>query len=360
MKILYAAFKYDYADVRRGYSYEHVNFWDSISRMYGANAIYFAVDEMMMQVGKKEMNNKLFMMVKEEKPDIVFCNLFTNEITPQTIKAITTQTNTITVNWFSDDQWRFENFSRYWAPFFDWVVTTDREALPKYGKIGYRNVIKSAWAANPAIYHPVPGEKYGVTFVGRPHGNRREMADFLSREGIPVDCWGQGWPNGRASQEKMVEIFANSKVNLNFAEVSTSAKDIKTIVKTIAKVFMRRGINNTFHFFPPSIILRNVINFNFPVAKPQIKGRNFEIPACGGFLITQAAEDLYNYYEYDKEIVVFNTKKELAEKIKYYLDHDEERGRIAKAGHKRTIRDHTWEKRFSEIFQKILTGGKRK
>lgn len=360
MKILCATFKYDYADVRRGYSYEYVNFWDSISRMYGENAVYFAVDEMMMKAGKKEMNKKLLMAVKEEKPDIVFFNLFTNEITPQTIKDITAQTDAITVNWFSDDQWRFDNFSRYWAPLFDWVITTDPEALAKYEKIGYRNAIKSTWAANTAIYRPVPGEKRGVTFVGRPHGNRREMVDFLSRKNIAVDCWGQGWPNGRASQEKMVEIFANSRINLNFAEASTSAKDLKTIAKTIAKIFLRRGINNTFHFFPPQIILRNIVNFNFPVSKPQIKGRNFEIPACGGFLITQAAEDLSDYYEYGKEIAVFDTKEELAEKIKYYLDHDEERTRIAKAGYERTVRDHAWEKRFPEIFRKILAGGKRK
>jgi len=361
MKILYAAFKYDYADKKRGFSYEHLNFWNTLSRMYGNNVIYFPVDENIMECGRTKMNNLLIDLIKKENPTILFCNLFTNEIYPKTIKKITRESKTITVNWFSDDQWRFDNFSRYWAPLFDWVITTDPNAPAKYKKLGYLHVIKSTWAVNTNLYHPMPSkEKYGVTFVGSSHGNRLKMANFLRKNGIAVDCWGQGWPNGRATQDKMIEIFANSKINLNFAEVSTSSRDVKTIIKTMAKVFLRRGINNTYHFFPPSIIFRNLINFGFPKTYPQIKGRNFEVPACGGFMLTQAAEDLFNYYGYDKEIVVFNTLEELLEKTRYYLNHDTEREKIAMAGYQRTIRDHTWEKRFSDIFGKILAGGKNK
>ena len=37
-----------------------------------------------------------------------------------------------TVNWFTDDHWRFDRFTRHFAPAFDWSVTTDRDSLPKY------------------------------------------------------------------------------------------------------------------------------------------------------------------------------------------------------------------------------------
>jgi len=135
-------------------------------------------------------------------------------------------------------------------------------------------------------------------------------------------------------------------------------KDFKTLIKIFAKIFLKRGVSNTFHFFPPSIIWRNAINFHLPQPHPQIKGRHFEVPACGGFLLTEPAEDLYNFYEYEKEIVIFNNLAELIEKIIYYLNHEEERKRIAQAGYERTLREHTWEKRFSEIFDTIQTGGK--
>jgi spore maturation protein CgeB len=354
MKILYTAFKYDYADKKRGYSYEHLNFWDTFSRISNNTVIYFPVDENIMKYGRRKMNELLIDITNNEKPDILFCNLFTNEIYPKTIKYITNETDTITLNWFSDDQWRFNNFSRYWAPFFDWVITTDPLAVDKYHSIGYNNVIKSQYAANPNLYKPKEGHfKYDVSFIGSSHTNRRKMIDDLIRNHISVECWGSGWKNGRISHEDALSVISQSKINLNFTEVSTSTMNLNTLIKMIAKIFLRRGINSTYHFFPLSIIFRNIINFSLPESRLQIKGRNFEIPATGGFLLTQDAEDLYNFYEYGKEIVVFKNFDELIKNIKYYLEHEEERARIGIAGYERTIKDHIWENRFKEIFNII-------
>jgi spore maturation protein CgeB len=356
MKILYAAFKYDYADEKRGYSYEHLNFWGTLSRMPDNIVIYFPVDENIMKYGRRKMNEMLIDITNKEKPDILFCNLFTNEIHSKTIKYITNKTDTITLNWFSDDQWRFNNFSRYWAPFFDWVITTDPLAVDRYHSIGYNNVIKSQYAANPNLYKPKGGHfKYDVSFIGSSHTNRKEIINNLIDNNINVECWGSGWKNGRISYEDALHVISQSKINLNFTEVSTSAMNFKTLMKMGAKIFLRRGINNTYHFFSPLIIFRNIINFSLPKSRLQIKGRNFEILATGGFLLTQDAEDLYNFYEYNKEVVVFRNFEELISHIRYYLGHDEERISIAKAGYERTIKDHIWENRFKEIFNIILS-----
>ena len=43
----------------------------------------------------------------------------------------------------------------------------------------------------------------------------------------------------------------------------------------------------------------------------------------------------------------------MIDKIKYYLEHNEEREAIARAGYERTLREHTYEKRFNEIFKTI-------
>jgi len=360
MKIVFAAFKYDYADKSRGFSYEYFNFWGTLSRMYGDDIVYFPLDEKTMELGRNGMNKALLELVKREEPDVLFCNLFGDELKPKTIESITKNTKTITLNWFGDDQWRFSNFSKYWAPLFDWVATTDPNAVDKYKNIGYSNVIRSQYAANDQIYKPSSTEEtYGVTFVGRNYGNRGGLVEFLQENGVSVDCWGKGWPNGRISQEKMVDVFSKSKISLNFTDVSASTLDLKTLIKTIAKVFIYRGVNNTYRIPSIRIIFRNIINFSLPKPRPQIKGRNFEIPACGGFLLTQEAEDLYNFYEYSKEIDVFREKEDLLEKANYYLKHDEECREIAKAGYERTMKEHTWEKRFSNVISSAIRGGKK-
>ncbi len=70
-------------------------------------------------------------MAAETKPDLSFFVLFEDEIEPETIERVS-RAGGPTVNWFTDDHWRFDRFTRHFAPAFDWSVTTDRDSLPKY------------------------------------------------------------------------------------------------------------------------------------------------------------------------------------------------------------------------------------
>jgi spore maturation protein CgeB len=88
----------------------------------------------------------------------------------------------------------------------------------------------------------------------------------------------------------------------------------------------------------------------------QIKGRNFEVPGCGGFLLTNPADNLTDYYDVGREVVCFESQHDMIDKIRYYLTHEDERNEIAKTGYQRTMRDHTYEKRFREIFSRIGIG----
>lgn len=89
----------------------------------------------------------------------------------------------------------------------------------------------------------------------------------------------------------------------------------------------------------------------------QIKGRNFEIPGCGGFQLSQYAAGLEDYYHIGKEIAVFGNIDELKLQIKYYLENDAERMRICEAGYLRS-KEYTYEKRFKNIFEKIELASK--
>lgn len=324
MKILYLALQYDYDKPERGYSFEHCTFYETF-RNLGHDLIYFDYGTLGRELGRPAMNRRLLEIVHAEKPQLLFCVLTTDELDPHTLREISDNTDTITLNWFCDDHWRFDNYSRHWAPCFNWVVTTAQSALPKYKKIGYHNVIKSQWACNHFSYQELDLPlQYDVSFVGQPHGNRRQVIDALRRAGIEVHVWGTGWENGRLSQAEMIEVFNQSRINLNLSNAS---------------VWRRR---HRFMFWR---------NWNRP--RDQIKGRNFELPGCGGFLLTGRAENLEDYYKYGYEVVPFSDTHNLIDKIKYYLTHEDERSAIAEAGYKRTLREHTYEKRFEEIFSRI-------
>ena len=345
MKILYIAHKYDYGKKERGYSFEHYNVYDSLVNMEsGSNeVIYFPVDEKLEVLGKSAMNQNLLNTVASVKPDLCFFFLFEDEIYPNIINKIT-NSGVITFNWFADDHFRFDNFSKYYAPNFSWVSTTDSRALLKYQNIGYKNIIKTQWACNHFLYKPAISNSIDISFVGQPHGNRRELIDYLKENGIKVDCFGQGWLRGRVSQNEMISIFSNSKINLNLTK-SSGGIDFKNL----GRIFIRRS-QSKFSLYSPVYWRDNFMSF-MGRKREQIKGRTFEIPGTGGMLISGKADNIEDYYIADKEMVFFNSKDELVEKINYYMSHDMERQVIAKAGQDRTFRDHTYEQRFRSIFK---------
>ncbi|OGZ27139.1 MAG: hypothetical protein A2365_00520 [Candidatus Nealsonbacteria bacterium RIFOXYB1_FULL_40_15] len=345
-KILYIALKYDYGDPKRGFGFEHYNFYDSLVNM-GNEVVYFPFDEAMINYGKEKMNELLLETARKENPDLCFFFLFGDEIKKETVKKISSEF--LTFNWFADDHWRFYNFSRHWASCFTWAGTTDSEAPEKYNRIGIKNVIKTQWACNHFIYKPLGGEKrHDVSFVGQPHGNRPQIIEKLRKAGINVKCWGKGWPAGRISQDEMIKIFSESRINLNLTK---SSKD--NLIKSSAKIFLS---GRSLKINPPKTWIDNFRSMQAK-KREQIKGRTFEIPGCGGFMITGKADNIGEYYKENEEIVLYKNTEDLINKIKYYLKAEKEREEIAEKGYKRTLKEHTYEKRFQDIFRAIGVSG---
>ncbi|MGH7213706.1 MAG: CgeB family protein [Tepidisphaeraceae bacterium] len=368
MLILYAGMKYDYGDESAGLSFEHYNFYDTLVRM-GHDMLYFDFMSLLKRHGRAAMNQQLEELCRTEKPAMLFTFLFMDEFKRGTIRRISDRGEVATFNWFSDDHFRFDIFSRRWAPCFHWVSTTSSGALPKYERIGYRNVIKSQWAANPFVYRRLGKEMaYDVTFVGQAHGNRRGMVEALREVGIGVRTWGQFWDDGRISQEGMIDVFNRSRINLNFSNSSAPdpswrwrarqamGKALAQVplgrqLKSVAKRLLRRAAP------PPSVsplgLDQTAENYAGLRLLPQIKGRNFEVPACGGMMLTGAAENLETYYRVGEEIDVFRTAGELVDKVRYYLAQEARRTAIAEAGYRRTMSEHTYVHRFSDIFRRM-------
>lgn len=353
IKVLFAALKYDYGRPNRGLSVEHTNFYDCLRQMPDVQADFFGVDEEIMANGRDFMNEKLIRTVEETKPDLLFCYLLSEEIKKETISHITHKTKTKTFNWFADDHWRVPVFSRYWAPLFTLVSTTDAQAIDVYKSYGITNVIKSQWGANPYLYFPQdeklnPGD-LDVTFVGQNYGKRGGYLEILKEAGILAKGFGSGWEAGRLNHQQMLEVFSYSKINLNFSETYFSGTKEK--LKSIVKLFFGKELNHYkfvgHHFFDNLRSMRGT-------HKKPIKGRVFEVPATAGFLLTgKSDDDISEYYVPGKEIVIFENEQDLTDKVKYYLSHEQERYAIAKAGYLRTVKDHTYQKRFEAFFKAL-------
>lgn len=354
INVLFCGLAHEYGHPGRGISFERKHIYGSLERMDGVKASFFAIDEEMTAHGRDSMNKRLIEKVELEKPDVLFCFLFTEEIKKETIRYITEKTKTKTFNWFGDDHWRFPIFSRYWAPLFTLVSTTDGWAYEKYKRAGISNVMKTQWAANPFLYQPqdtaADPHIYNITFYGQQYGNRPYYIQKLVEAGLPAVGHGRGWPaGGGTTVEEMLALYSFSKINLNFSE--TPYYGFKKKLNLFAKLFVKKELGT--YKFDAHHIWQN-IQAAIGTQRRTIKARTFEVPACGGFLLTAPSDDpIDEYYIPGKEIVVFHGVDDLIEKSRYYLSHEKERKTIAQAGYERTVREHTYLHRFQEIFSAL-------
>ncbi len=328
---------------KKGTSFEYETFFHALKQVEGHSITHVPFDEIL-TLGREAWNAKLLKMVEDEKPDLVFAFMYTDELLPETIKAMSKITNTLA--WFSDDHWRIYNYSLRYAKYFTAVATTYSKAPAIYHVHGVKNVIRSQWAADTSLYNPsLKAEPiHDVAFVGLWSKPREQLIQKLRDAGIDVYVRGRDWKEGGVPQKEMIRIFASSKINLAINSApGMFSKD------SIARLFLRRSLTKIvpdFHVFQNlrSWPLRNIL---------QIKARHFEIPATGGFTITRRADDLETYFENGKEMVIVDSDDELVEKIKYYLAHEDERAAIAKAGYERTIAEHTYKQRLLAVFESL-------
>ncbi|MBI2623051.1 MAG: glycosyltransferase [Candidatus Liptonbacteria bacterium] len=344
MKILYSGVQYANYAPHKGLSFEHRNFCSALTAMPGVEVVYVPFDRIL-EVGTKKFNEELLEAVRREKPDLFFCFMYSEEFEQGVLAEMRKYTTTMA--WFGDDYWRFWNYSRRWAPHFDWVVTTSAEAARWYAEVGHMNVIHSQWACNTAEYKPVappPEKDIEVSFVGQRRSGRARMVTALRGAGIHVACFGSGWEKGRVSHEEMLRVFGRSAISLNLAERKRLWDP-----SVVARIFLKKSVNRIVPDFHILDNLRAWRHFSIP----HIHARPFELAGCRAFVLSSYVEGIEAYYEPDKEMVFYRSVPECIEKIRYFLAHEGEREAIARAGYERTLRDHTWEKRFGDIFVRI-------
>jgi spore maturation protein CgeB len=329
MKIVPILLRYDYGVKTRGDSLEYKGFYPALKKI--TDEIYPFWYDKYLPENKEKLQGDVIEFIDHIKPDIVFFILMRDEFSFETFDYLNNKY--ITINWFCDDHWRFDIFTKYYAPHFTYAITTDKFSLDKYKKIGYKNVILSQWASfglTENIDFDKVKYKYDISFVGGVSGYRKWIIDQLKKKGIKVECFGYGWENGRVTFEEMTNIFKTSKINLNISNsinydiryVFSSLRSIKGLLKSKKRI-------------------------------EQVKARNFEIPAFGGFQLTNYVSSLEDYFKIGEEVATYTTLEDLILQIKYYLRDESSRKRIMINGYNRAINNHTYLHRLRKIIEKL-------
>jgi hypothetical protein len=77
--------------------------------------------------------------------------------------------------------------------------------------------------------------------------------------------------------------------------------------------------------------------------------RLYEATGVGTLLLTDRKDNLAEIFEPGREVVAYGGIDECVELAAHYLQHDEQRAALARAGQARTLREHTWAHRMREL-----------
>lgn len=105
----------------------------------------------------------------------------------------------------------------------------------------------------------------------------------------------------------------------------------------------------------PLVFRQSKINLNI-TSRSIVSGvplRVFDIMGAGGFLLSNFQADFLDLFVPDEDFVYYENKKDLLQKIGYYLRHEEERKAIAENGYAKIVAEHTYRHRVRELFQSL-------
>ena len=220
--------------------------------------------------------------------------------------------------------------------YFEHVFTTKSFGVADFrARLGARGASFLPHGFDPQVHRPI-----------RPERGRRRSAPR------PVSFIGSWTPRKQAYLERLVEAIGWDKLDVwgdGWGRIRTPA--------------LRRAIHDgpVFGDFYAAAVSESRINLGllYEGHRGARSGdvtteRTFHIPACGGFLLHERTAELADYYEEGRECACFASPGELVEKVSYYLDNDDERVRIASAGHRRCVRQNALSSRADVIVRRFL------
>lgn len=202
------------------------------------------------------------------------------------------------------------------AKHYDYVFFNQKQAVEEWNKwaklVASRNL--SSWlphAVEPLAYpHFEILKKWDLCFIG--HMQERENYNGMTR----ID-----------TLDRMFKEFPNFYFGSRHP-----AFPGKNLFEDAAKKFCQ-----------------SKIVFNISIGD-DVNMRCFESMATGSFLLTNWLPTLDDLFEDGKHLVTYKTIDEAIEKAHYYLEHEDEREKIALAGMEEVLSKHTYAKRLDTIF----------
>lgn len=263
------------------------------------------------------------------------CNLFIafdgEELHPEICKRLKSICG-FSVAWITEDPYELSvNLANEYL--FDLICTTDSLSVSAYGIKGFHLPL-AAWES--IQFHSVcPDEqsRYDLFFAGTAWPNRVEFINKITNE---ID--------GLSSKIALSSNPHIPKVNIDFP---LSAYSWRTPNNQFARIANKSRITlGLYRDYSTS----QTLNTSATTPGPRI----FEVAMAGSFqLVDGSLPEIGKYFEIGREISIFSDANDCIDKINYYLNHPEERLKIAVASQNRALSHHTYFNRLEALLSEV-------
>lgn len=242
----------------------------------------------------------------------------------------------VTIAWNSDDDFAWEKQTSIMAPYFTYMYTTYPH-IYEQNRAAHPNLRLSQWGCFDNFGDFNRAKDLDFTFAGQMYGDRVRLCRYLiDHAGLRV----YGFMSGMLHTPAFLYWPVIRKVTFRFPSIYGAPIPYDQI----NDIWNRSKISYT------------PMEASVSAAILQIKSRTFEQGLSGTLMICRQSPNLDLYYEPDKEFVPFDDLDDCVDKVKFYLEHENQRVRIARAYHDRTRGEHMWTHRFQKMFAEIGLG----
>jgi spore maturation protein CgeB len=228
--------------------------------------------------------------------------------------------NDVPTLWFTpDDPAQFMHLSHQTAPHVDYICTSAAICVEAYQEMGYDSAYYFPLPVHPEIPQDKPNlVPPSILYLGRWYPERERYLKPIIEMDSDVMIVGPEWGK---SQKPVRDAWIGKAV------YGDQARQLR---------------------YHADIVL-NVPHVIDMLSKPN--WATFETLASNGFLITKYAEGMNKLFTNEEHLVWVGSPKEMAEKVKYFLNNPVERSRIANSGHKLVSENYS----YSQWAKKALT-----
>ncbi len=290
-------------------------------------------------VGVEQMRRVFLATVRGGGYDAVFIATHRDEFDAETLAEAGRVCPIIA--WNSDDEWRWESYSKQQAPWYTFMVTNSPNIYAQH-KAAVPNLLHAQWACSGFWDGRNTRKDIDFSFMGQVYGSRAAQIRWLGRH-ASLQAYGKGTrhyihPNaGKEAPLKQAQRLVQRAI-LKYALPSIADEVSVLSLDQVNAIWNRSKVS----FTPLDSSQQNV---------RQIKGRVFEMGLSGTLMLAHTAPYLNTYYEPGKEYVPFETLEECAEKARFYLKHETARANIAAAYARRTETEHMWHHRITHVLK---------